>query len=93
MLVYNTSLISVEPQRDDITYVPIPATDLATELGNVKMANMAALGALVAATGILPLMAVIQSLTDHLPPDKRDLLALNEQALRRGALVAAPLVS
>ena len=42
VLVYNSSLIDSEPQRTDITYVPVPANDIAEELGNLKMANMVA---------------------------------------------------
>jgi 2-oxoglutarate ferredoxin oxidoreductase subunit gamma len=91
VLVYNSSLISSVPQRTDIKYVSTPATDIATELGNVKIANMVALGALVVTTGVLPLSAVIQALHDHLPESKRSSLYANEQALRQGALIAMPL--
>lgn len=86
VLVYNRSLISTTPQRADIRYVPIPASDIAAELGEPKLVGMVALGALVDATHVLPLSAVIQALYDHLPPSKRHLLEANEQALRRGAL-------
>jgi 2-oxoglutarate ferredoxin oxidoreductase subunit gamma len=91
VLVYNSSLISALPTRSDIRYISVPANQIATELGSVKMANMVALGALVAATGILPLEAVIRALRDHLPQSKRELLEPNVQALKRGAeLVAEP---
>jgi 2-oxoglutarate ferredoxin oxidoreductase subunit gamma len=90
VLVYNSSLISIAPERADIRCVPVPANDIASELGSVKMANMAVLGALVVATGVLPLEAVIQALRDHLPERKRKLLEPNVQALRRGAELAEP---
>jgi 2-oxoglutarate ferredoxin oxidoreductase subunit gamma len=95
VLVYNSSLIRPASPRDssattrsDIRYVPVPASDVAAELGNVKMANMVALGALVAVTGVLPLKAVIQALRDHLPEGKRKMLEPNVQALHRGAELA-----
>ncbi len=91
VLVYNSSLITRPPQRIDLSYVAVPANDIATELGDLKIANMAALGALVTATGLLPLTALIQALHQHLPGDKREFLALNEQALRRGAQIAEPI--
>jgi 2-oxoglutarate ferredoxin oxidoreductase subunit gamma len=90
VLVYNSSLISSTPSRTDIRYVAVHASDIAAELGSAKMANMVALGALVAATHVLPLEAVVQALFDHLPASKRAMLKPNEQALRRGAELAEP---
>jgi 2-oxoglutarate ferredoxin oxidoreductase subunit gamma len=90
VLVYNSSFIdrSSQPGRTDIGYIAVPANDIATELGEVKVANMVALGALVAATDVLPLTVVIQALRHHLPSSKGELLVLNEQALQRGAQLA-----
>lgn len=88
VLVYNSSLISATPARSDIRYVPVSANDIASELGNLRMANMVVLGALVAVTGILPLETVAQSLRDHLPESKRNMLEPNLQALQRGARLA-----
>ncbi len=91
ILVYNSSLVSLPPQRTDINYVPILATDIAAKLGNDKVANMVLLGALVAATEVLPLSAITQALYNHLPKKKHSLLPVNEQALQQGASVAASL--
>ncbi len=93
VLVYNSSLITTTPARPDIGYVAVPANDIATELGNVRMANMVALGALVALTGILPLEMVGQALREHLPESKRTMLKPNLQALERGAECAQPVVT
>lgn len=90
ILVYNASIISNSPRRSDIRYLPVPANDVACELGNIKMANMVALGALVALTGILPLQVVAQALSDHLPKSKQKMLAPNLKALERGAQLAQP---
>ncbi|UCC89976.1 MAG: 2-oxoacid:acceptor oxidoreductase family protein [Anaerolineales bacterium] len=92
VLVYNSSLISRVHQRSDIRYIPVPANEVATNLGNVKMANMVALGALVAVTKVLPLEAVAQALRDHLPESKRDLVEPNLEALRRGAELGTSVV-
>ncbi len=88
VLVYNTTLVSIAPRRSDVRYIAVPASAVATELGDIRMANMVALGALVLATGVLPMTAVLQALHRHLPANKRHLLAPNEQALQRGAQVA-----
>lgn len=91
LLVYNSSMIQAQPQRIDLTYLPVPANDIAQDIGNPTVANMVALGALVAASGMLPLTTVIEAMRDHLPPAKAALLRDNEQALQRGAaLVEAP---
>jgi 2-oxoglutarate ferredoxin oxidoreductase subunit gamma len=92
LLIYNSSLISKTPSRSDIRCVPIPANEIASELGSVRMANVVTLGALVAATGVLPLEAVTQALRDHLPESKRTMLEPNIQALKRGAQLAEPLL-
>jgi 2-oxoglutarate ferredoxin oxidoreductase subunit gamma len=90
VLVYNRSLISSPPQRTDLKYVAVPATELATELGEVKIANMVALGALVMTAEIVPLPALSNALHQQLQA-KPAWLALNEQALQQGAQLAAPL--
>jgi Pyruvate/2-oxoacid:ferredoxin oxidoreductase gamma subunit len=48
------------------------------------------LGALLAATGMLPLEAVERALDAHLSDRQRKFLDSNKQALRRGAAVVAP---
>ena len=93
VLVYNSSLISATPERLDIHYVPVPANDIASELGNIRTANTAMLGALVAVTGILPLETVSQALREHLPESKRTMLKPNVQALERGAECAQTAVA
>jgi 2-oxoglutarate ferredoxin oxidoreductase subunit gamma len=87
-LVVNSSLVTRQSERDDVRTLYIPATDMATELGNVRLANVFCLGALVRATDIVPLEAVAQALDGHLPERHRSLLELNQEALRKGAELA-----
>ena len=93
LLVYNSSLISGSPRRTDIRSIAVPANDIAAEMGSAKMANVVALGALAAATGVLPLEALAKALRDHLPESKRRLLEPNLQALQRGAELAQPVTA
>jgi len=88
VLVVNSSLVPQKSERTDIRAIHIPASDMATELGNVRMANVICLGALVQATGIVSLDAIAQALDDHLPERHRKLLGLNKEALRKGAALA-----
>lgn len=84
-LVVNSSLIPIKSQRSDIKVIYVPATDMATEMGNVRLANVICLGALVQAMGIVPVEAVFQALENHLPERHRKLLPMNREALNKGA--------
>lgn len=84
-LVVNSSLIPQQSERDDIQVIYAPASDMATELGNVRLANVICLAALMKATGIVPVAAIEQALADHLPERHRKLLSLNKEAIHQGA--------
>jgi 2-oxoglutarate ferredoxin oxidoreductase subunit gamma len=88
VLVYNASLIARSPARSDLRLIPAPANAIAEGLGHVRLANMVLTGALVAATGVLPLEAVMRALKTHLPQRHQALLEANYTALRRGAALA-----
>lgn len=85
VLVVNQSLIPQKSERTDVRVLYVPASDLATEMGNVRIANMICLGALVKALGILPLEALETALDNHLAERHRKWLPLNKEALRKGA--------
>ncbi len=85
VLVVNSSLVPKKSERRDIRAIYVPASDLATELGNVRLANVVCLGTLVQATGVVPLEVVERALDKNLPERHRSLLGLNLEALRRGA--------
>ena len=89
VLVVNSSLVPQKSERTDINVLYVPASDMAIELGNVRIANVICLGALVQAAGIASLEAIEQALDAHLPKRHRKLLGLNSEALRKGAALAA----
>lgn len=99
LLVYNSSLVTRPVYRTDLRVIPTPANDISQEetaasgSGNVRLANVAALGALVQATGILPLAAIEAALAAHLPERHKRWLGPNLAALRRGAALAAPVAA
>ncbi len=88
LLAYNASLITRESLRADVTLLPVPATALADEIGNLKMANVVMLGAVLTARPILSIDALKAALADHIPPRHQELLPLNFEALDKGAAVA-----
>ena len=88
VLVVNSSLIPQESERTDIRVLYVPASEMATELGNVRLGNVFCLAALVEATGVVSLDAIKQALDDHLPERHRRLLGLNKKAMDKGAALA-----
>jgi 2-oxoglutarate ferredoxin oxidoreductase subunit gamma len=85
LLAVNTTLVREPATRADLQVLEVPASDLATELGNVKMANVVMLGALLGVRPIVNLDTVEQVLDKQLQGNKRRLVEPNQRALRTGA--------
>lgn len=83
-LLTNSSLISEKTARGEVKAYEIAANDIASELGNPKVANMVMLGAYIELTRIVTNKSIIQSLEKVLGSSKRHLLKVNEEALKRG---------
>ncbi len=83
-LIYNSTLINRAPVRQDIKAIAVPASEVAQSLGNVRVANMVALGALLEATGAVLDESISAALTKALPAHRHDLLPLNRQAIDLG---------
>ena len=83
-MIANSTLAKEVKPRADINYIFAPITKLADELGNVKMANILALGILAKADKIISLEFLNQALDAVIPPHRKNLLPLNEKALKIG---------
>jgi 2-oxoglutarate ferredoxin oxidoreductase subunit gamma len=84
LLVANISLIARTSRRSDVTELGVPATQIASQLGDTRMTNMVLLGAALTAWPVLPLDAIRRALEKHLPEHRRNLLPLNLEALDQG---------
>jgi 2-oxoglutarate ferredoxin oxidoreductase subunit gamma len=82
-LIINSSLISKTTQRSDIHAYYVPINEIAAELGNPKVINMVALGALLAATGAVEVEAVIAAFAKKFA-SKPQIVELNKEAVMRG---------
>lgn len=89
VLAYNSSMVTEDITRDDIHILRVPAGDIAEELGDIRVANMVALGALTANLGILTIESLVTALREHLLLGRSGLLETNIKALQRGADVTA----
>lgn len=83
-LIINSSLIDRDAKRSDIKVYKVPANDIANEMGNAKVANMVALGAVVAATGAVSADGVKKAFAKMFAK-KPKLFDINEKAIKRGA--------
>jgi 2-oxoglutarate ferredoxin oxidoreductase subunit gamma len=88
MLVVNSTLVRQKSERTDIQAVYVPANELAAELGNVRMANVVLLGAMLGTREILPLEGIKRTLDQHIPPERRRIIEPNKRALDRGVAYA-----
>lgn len=84
--VINSSLVSDKLGREDVEVIRIPANEIAEEIGSPRIANMVILGAWIEKSGILSLESLVLCLEQVISKSKKkDLLSLNEEALRRGS--------
>ncbi|HEX7490005.1 MAG TPA: 2-oxoacid:acceptor oxidoreductase family protein [Anaeromyxobacteraceae bacterium] len=90
-IVYDSSLIRERPAvREGVRWVGVPCSALAAEIGEPRTKNVVALGALQAATGLLPAEALVAALRDALR-HKGALAAMNEEAFARGVRAVRPI--
>lgn len=82
-IIYNSTLIEVEPTRDDAEVYPVPITGLADDLGNTRVQSMVGVGAFTAVTGLFDPEEVIKLLPEMFG-SKASLIELNEKAVRAG---------
>ncbi|MDR1030502.1 MAG: 2-oxoacid:acceptor oxidoreductase family protein [Treponema sp.] len=84
LMLINASLVKEAPQRGDIRVIRIEAQHQAEQLGNSRVANMVALGALAKLTGALGLTNLESILQTFFPIDKHRFIPLNVDAIRMG---------
>ncbi|MFH0790087.1 MAG: 2-oxoacid:acceptor oxidoreductase family protein [Candidatus Omnitrophota bacterium] len=84
LLIINSSLAQFNNPDKTITVVQYPFSDMAANLGNIKTANMIALGAYLIIKKTVDFKNVLATIKVIAPTDKRDLIAINKQALIKG---------
>ena len=84
LLVINKSLIDASSERNDIDILEIPATDMASSLGNTRIANMIVLGGLLAKRNIFKAQILIDSLKDVISQGRKNMIPINEEAIKKG---------
>jgi len=82
-LFVNSSIVTQEIPRDDVTVVKCPVTELALQLGNAKVLNIVMLGVYLGYTDVIEPSIVWQFVEKKLGK-KPALLPLNKQAFEQG---------
>lgn len=83
VLVVNSSLVESAPKSEKIRTIKLPFTDIAMDLGSVKVANMVALGAYLKATKAVSVKTALKAMEEFVKDKK--LLVLNKLAILKGA--------
>lgn len=82
LILYDTSLIDIEPARKDVRSIGIPFTEESDKIGNARIANMMALGAYIGATNALTVESVLKA--QEICVKRKQFWEMNEKAIRRG---------
>lgn len=88
MMVYNSSLIKRPPARNDISYVAVPANEIAEGLGSDKVANMAMLGGMLQVDKWVTIASLEQVIYKKMTGPKANFIPLNLEAIKKGAEAA-----
>jgi 2-oxoglutarate ferredoxin oxidoreductase subunit gamma len=84
-LIVNQSMVDRGAKREDINVVFVPCNEIAEELGDKKLLNMVAVGALLTVLPEINVTDIEKALEGHLPTRHKHLLPKNYEALRRGS--------
>jgi len=90
LLIVNSSLIERKMTRKDIRTIQIPASEIAEQIGQIKIANMVVLGAYIGKSKIIPLKKLEESLISVFPKATKEILDINIKALRKGEEIVSP---
>lgn len=85
LLIVNSSLAGAKADNKNARVLKHPFTDIAVKLGNIRVANVVALGCYLANKKIINIKNVSKVIEEIAPADKRDLIKINKQALEEGA--------
>jgi 2-oxoglutarate ferredoxin oxidoreductase subunit gamma len=87
VIFINSSLIPTRSERDDIIELVVPANDIAIKAGSVRAANIVALSAFAAKTGIVDLELLKECVKEEFSA-KAKIIPLNMKAFDKGVDIA-----
>lgn len=84
IMVLNSSRIASEIAVEGKKVISVPVDDIALEVGNIKVANIVIIGALIGATGVVSKEVFVASLEAKFKEKKPEILEMNMKALEKG---------
>ncbi|GHU08342.1 2-oxoglutarate ferredoxin oxidoreductase subunit gamma [Spirochaetia bacterium] len=84
LIVINSTLVKDEPKRQDLKVVKIDAQTMAEKIGNGRIANMVALGAMAKLTGALKIDGIEKILLKFFGEGKQKFVPMNVEAIKAG---------
>lgn len=84
LLMVNSSMVNVAAARGDIEIIEVPTSELAEQLGNIKVANMVMLGAFIKASNLVSFPLMLKNLPEILGEGRAKLIKINREALEMG---------
>jgi 2-oxoglutarate ferredoxin oxidoreductase subunit gamma len=85
LVLLNTSMIKRDPERTDLNCIKVDATQIAHEVGNLRVANIVSVGAFVEHTNLLSMDSIEQAIKDLFSSKNPKLVEINLKALHTGA--------
>lgn len=87
LLLVNSSLVPKVNTNKNIQILSFPFTEIAVKLGNIKVANMIALGLYLKKRKIFDIKTVFKTIKKITPPDKKALFDINIKAIEEGLIL------
>lgn len=84
LIITDSSLVEPGPKRKDVDVYEIPATKIASDMGNLTYANIILLGKLIAKSGVISKENFETALKKILPAKKHHMIPEEMQALETG---------
>lgn len=84
-ILVNTSMIQRDPERADLACIKVGATQIAHAIGNLRVANIVALGAFIEHSKVLTMAGIEQAIKDLFSNKNPKLVEINLEALHAGA--------
>ena len=85
LILTNTSMMQRETARMDLACIKVDATQIAHEIGNLRVANIVSVGAFVEHTNLLSMGSIEQAIKDLFSSKNPKLIKINLKALHTGA--------
>ena len=84
LLILNNTLAKVSLKRKKVKVISLPLTKMASSLGNIKVANVIALGVYVVNKKVIKPENILAAMKTIAGKGKKHLLEINEKAFREG---------